>query len=131
MCREDSFFALTMGHQVGLAVLSLTLAIGLLWCCWQIGRRSRWLTRALISLGAFVVFSWVSPQVYYTYYLMIFDDLPVEWVITWPPDMAKTVAEFTFTGRSSLAAHGRGVLGWLCVLIPLAFGRFQPPVRHH
>lgn len=128
---SDSFFTLGLPGQVGLAILSTVLAFGTVWLAWRFSRRLRWVTRALLGLGVYMVFAWASPQVFYTYYVMIFDGLPIQWVVKWPPEVAKAVAEFTFTGRVSLAAHGRGILGWLCVLVPLAFGSFQPPVRHH
>jgi len=131
MYEGDSFFSLGPFGQVGLVALSIVLTIAAVWLAWRISRRSRWVTRALIGLGVYVVFSWISPQIYYAYYLQVFDGLPVQWVIKWPPDIAKATAEFTFTGRFSMASHGRGILGWLCVLIPLAFGRLHPPVRHH
>ena len=131
MYEGDSFFTLSPAGQVGLAILSAVLAIGAVWIAWRLARRSGRVTRALIGLGVYMVFTWLSPQIYYAYYLMIFDGLPGQWVIKWPPEIATAVAEFTFTGRSSLGAHGRGILGWVCVLVSLAFGRFTPPVRHH
>ncbi|MEM7058660.1 MAG: hypothetical protein AAF557_13795 [Pseudomonadota bacterium] len=131
MYDGDSFYTLGLAGQAGLLVLSLFLSIGTVWLAWRLSRRARWITRALIGLGVYVVFTWISPQVYYAYYLQIIDGLPVQWVVRWPPELAVAIVEFTFTGRFSLAAHGRGILGWMCILVPLAFGRFQPPVRHH
>ena len=131
MYEGDSFFTLSPLGQVGLVLLSVALATATVWLAWRVALRSRLITRALIGLGVYMVFAWVSPQLYYSYYLMIFDGLPIQWVIKWPPEMMRAVAEFTFTDRSSLAAHGRGILGWLCVLVPLVLGRFVPPDRHH
>ena len=112
MYNEDSFFTLSVGGQIGLAILSLVLSAGLIWLVWRLGRRSRWITRILIGLGGYMIFAWASPQIYYSYYLMIFDGLPLQWVIRWPPEMAEAIREITFTARDSLASHGRGILGW-------------------
>lgn len=131
MYTDDTFFTLSPFGQVGLAVLSLVLATTTTWFAWRLARRSRWVTRVLTGLGVYMVFAWASPQIYYAYYQMVLEGLPVQWVAKWPPDIDRAVAELTFTGRVSLAAHGRGILGWLCVLVPLGFGRFVPPDRHH
>ena len=116
----DSFFTLSQAGQVGLLVLTVILSIGLIWLIWRLGRRCRWLPSVVIGLSAYLVFSWLSPQIYYAYYLVYFDDLPVQWVIRWPPNVLNALQEFTFTSRPSLAAHGRGILGWLCIAAALA-----------
>ena len=74
----------------------------------------------LSRLGAaylgFWLFVWLSPQVYYQYYRLIFDGLPVQWVVG-RPELGEAMRLLTFTGPANLSAHGQGVLGWamLCV----------------
>ena len=60
--HEDTFFALGLLSQLGLAILSLTLAVLTVWLAWRLGRRSRWVTRILIGLGVYMVFAWGSPS---------------------------------------------------------------------
>lgn len=117
--------------QIALLALSVCLAIGFVWMAWRLSRRSRWITRILIGLGVYLVATWVAPQVYYTAFQIFFADLPARWVIAWPPDLLGAMEEMAFTAGTSIFAIGRGVLGWVCVLVPLLLGRFVPPVRHH
>ncbi len=78
---------------------------------------------AALLLAAFV---WVSLQVYYTYYRLIFEGLPAQWVIGWPPSL-DILRLATFTGPAKLSTHSQRALFWL--LAGLAFKASE--VRGH
>ncbi len=124
MYENDSFFTLTASGQAGLAALSLGLSVLVLWALWRGTGGRAWPLRIAIALVAFWLFVWVSPQVYYQYYRLIFDGLPAQWVI-WPPRGPwEALRLLTFTKPSNLSAHGQGILGW--VMIVLASLRNMP-----
>ncbi len=115
----DSFFTLGIAGRIGLVCLNLflsALAMGLVWyACAGLKRVSRVLTALLVFWG----FVWLSPQIYYLYYIAIFDGLPWQIVVKSPPRIADIVRVFSFTGNANLSAHGQGVLGWAMVLTAL------------
>lgn len=116
---EDSFFTLSVSGRIGLVILSVLLAALILWLAWRWSAGKHILARAAIGLGLFIGFEWLSPQIYYAYYLVIFDGLPVQWVIGWPPGPASLVRLLSFTENANLSFHSRGVLGWALVLVAL------------
>lgn len=89
-------------------------------------RRPVW-QRLLAALALFWLFVWLSPQIYYGYYLLIFDGLPIQSVIKLPPGPGHMVRLLTFTEEASLSRHGQGLLGWL--LIASALWRAGPFAR--
>ncbi|MEM9045280.1 MAG: hypothetical protein AAGC81_11325 [Pseudomonadota bacterium] len=119
MYEQDSFFDLTPLGQAGLVVISATLFVLMLLAARRGFRwRSVWL-RFVGALVLFWLFVWISPQVYYTYYLTLFEGLPIQWVI-WPP--ASPVEAFGllfFQGPQNLSAHSQGLLGWSLLAISL------------
>ena len=119
MYADDSFFSLPVIGQYGLAALSLALSIATCWLTWKIGRgRPIWIRLAL-ALLAFWLFIWLSPQIYYHYYMLFFPDLPWQIVVK-PPPGPGTVAELMgFQARENLANHSRGILAWLLVVLAL------------
>ena len=77
MYESDSFFTLSVGGQIGLAALSLVLSVLVLWA---VRRGTRGLPRlsrlgGCVSVARFWLFVWLSPQVYYQYYRLIFDGI--------------------------------------------------------
>jgi hypothetical protein len=102
---EDSFHTLTGMEQLGLVGLTLVLSIGLL----ALGGRLRGVVWAFILFWGFV---WLSPQVYYLYYQVIFDGLPWQIVVKTPPGPGRILNLLTFQGAGTLSDHGKGVLGW-------------------
>ena len=60
----------------------------------------------------FALFDWLSPQIYYAYYLAIIPGLPVQAVVAATPDPTAILKLLTFSGSHDLSAHGRGALGW-------------------
>ena len=119
----DSFFTLSPGGQVGLALLSACLSLGLLWMTLRLARRFRhWLARITLALVVFWTFLWLSPQVYYAYYFLIFDDLPLQLVIKAPTGPSDLVQLLLFRGAATLSAHGAGLLGWGLLVMSLLAG---------
>lgn len=112
MYKHDSFFDLTSWGQVGLACISLTLFLMMLFLAHNLLWRVPILVRVLGALVLFYVFVWVSPQVYYLYYRMVIPDLPLQWVIWPPPEPTKALRMLVFQWRDNLSAHGQGLLGW-------------------
>jgi hypothetical protein len=115
----DSFFTLGGAERVGLLVLSVVLSVGILLIAWRLMRARSFAVRLGIATLLFGLFVWLSPQIYYAYYQLIFDGLPVQWVIGWPPfsDILKTAR---FAGPSNLSAHGQGALFWVLIILALA-----------
>ena len=118
----DSFYSLSGAGQAGLLVLSALLAvIAALSVLAPFRTAISPLWRMTAALAVFWAFLWLSPQIYYVYYLVILDDLPWQMVIGLPPDPAVMIDLLLFKGPATLAAHAQGVLGWLLLALgPLA-----------
>ena len=127
MYRDDSFFTLGIAEAAGLVVLAAVLAFCLLKLVLRVCRRGKIWQRLAWVLGLFWVFLWVSPQIYYLYYQLIFLGLPVQLVIDWPPGAEVVLRRLTFTGPATISAHSQGVLGWAILVVaarPRWFGRW-------
>ncbi|MDW3180464.1 hypothetical protein [Roseobacter sp.] len=112
---QDSFFTLSFVGQVGLVLVSVMLAAGTVFLAWRLSRVRSLILRACVAVVLFGAFVWISPQVYYGYYLLIFDGLPLQWVIQDPPSPLFLVKLLAFSVKSDLSHHGQGLLGWLCL----------------
>ena len=119
MYAEDSFFALTQGGQIGLVFVSLVLSFFMLLVAWAVAKGRIWPIRILTAVILIWLFMWVSPQAYYAYYGLLFENLPRQWVIGSPPSLLQTVQVLTFTGPANLSHHGQGVLGLLMIAVAL------------
>ncbi len=119
MYREDSFFTLTSAGQIGLAVLSVLLAVCLflfaralfITCAVRGGFRS-WGIRVSISLALYWSFLWLSPQLYYLYYQAIIEGLPWQIVVQTPPSPVDAMTTLAFSGSNTLSEHSKALLGW-------------------
>lgn len=119
MYDGDSFHTLSAAGQVGLAVISILLAAS---TAALVGYGARALpawVRMTIAFTAFFLFVWLSPQIYYFYYLMLFDGLPLHSVVRLPPSPAILGRLLTFSGPATLSAHGVGILGWILIVTAL------------
>ncbi len=114
MYRDDSFFTLGLLEAAGLLAVTALLVLGVLALARRLCRGRLW-RRLLWAAGLFWAFLWLSPQVYYAYYQLIFEGLPVQIVIGWPPGAETVLRRLSFAGPATLAAHGQGVLGWVLV----------------
>lgn len=115
----DSFFTLGMGGRIGLVLLSAVLMILCAGLVWKLVDGLGRVWRVLVALGLFWGFIWLSPQIYYAYYWMIFEDLPVQVVIGGPPGLGDILRLVSFTDRASLAHHGQGVFAWMLMILAL------------
>ncbi len=111
---HDSFFTLTPLGQAGLVLLSAVLLAACFWLlaaktgwllnCW----RGRWPQLALlavdIALGwlLYLALHQLSPQLYYSYYLTLFEGLPLQWVVD-DIDREKLAAVVTIGPKARLA----------------------------
>lgn len=119
MYDGDSFFTLSLGGQVGLVCLSLVLAAICLRIEWAF---ARWLWGFVLAGVIFYLFVYLSPQAYYTYYRLLIEDLPAQWVISLPSP--QTIFDLlSFQGPANLSAHSQGALGWS--LFAVALIRFR------
>lgn len=117
MYQEDSFFTLGMGGRAGLLALTLCFSLFMLWLATRLRVRIRhWWVRGAVALVLFWAFVWLSPQIYYAYYLLIFDGLPVQIVVKSPPGPGFIVQMLGFQGQASLSAHGQALLGWMIII---------------
>lgn len=124
MYENDSFLTLSIAERIGLLCVTLVLSVVLIWLFWlTIKRLNIWL-RPLLALLFLYVFIWLSPQIYYLYYLVIFDFLDFKNVIHPPFNPLTLLKLLTFTESGKLADHGKGVLGW--ILIILSFLKPKP-----
>lgn len=124
MYAEDSFFTLTFAGRVGLTLLSTVMTIIVGWFIWRFsGGRSLMLRLAIAGL-AYFGFIWLAPQVYYTYYIYLFDDLPWQLVVHAPPSPLDLIALMLFQENHNLSFHAQGLLGWLFLALAL-FNRGQ------
>lgn len=126
MYENDSFLTLSIAERIGLVCVTLVLSAFLIWLFWLTIKRLNIWIRPMLALVFLYVFIWLSPQIYYLYYLVIFDFLEFKNVIHPPFNPLTLLNLLTFTESGKLADHGKGVLGW--ILIILSF--FMPkPVR--
>ena len=125
MYANDPFFTLGLLEAAGLMVVTALLVWGMLLLARRLYRGGL-PRRLLAAAGLFWGFLWLAPQVYHVYYQLVFEGLPVQIVIGWPPGAETVLRRLTFTGPATLSAHGQGVLGWALVALavrPRLFGR--------
>ena len=125
MYNNDTFFHLTFTGQTGLAFLSVVLGILVVWLFHKISSRFGLPVKVLTAFVLLWGFVWLSPQLYYTYYLFLFDGLPVQNVIHPPPMPHELLPIIMFTGERTLSDHSKGTLFWIMIGISL-WSRFYP-----
>lgn len=112
MYDSDSFFTLTLAARIGLVAVSTGFALFSLYVTRVLTINRNAVARLAIWVLLFVGFVWVSPQGYYTYYRLIFDSLPTQWVIGQPPGANELLNLLFFRARPTLSGHSVGILGW-------------------
>ncbi len=118
MYSEDSFFTLSTAGQTGLLLLSGVVAAATLYLTWRLTVRQHWSVRILIALSLFFAFEWLSPQIYYTYYIFLLE-VPWQIVIQTPPTLSSLGKLLTFADNANLSHHSRGLLGVAMVIVAL------------
>jgi len=119
MYDGDSFYTLTGIGRIGLVALSVTATALLIWVLISSTRRMTWPIRVIVALLLFFAFVWLSPQLYYTYYMTLFDGLPWQIVVKDPPSANYLFKLLTFRGPANLSAHSLGTMGWVLIAAAL------------
>lgn len=122
MYGGDSFFMLGLLEAAGLVVLSAVLAVLMLALARRICRGRGLAGRLVAAVLLFWAFLWLAPQIYFAYYQLIFDGLPIQFAIGWPPAPETVLRRLTFSGPGTIGAHAQGALGW-ALLVPAAWPR--------
>jgi hypothetical protein len=118
MYANGSIHTLTVIQQIGLSFISLTLLSMMIFLSLKLFKNKPMLVRIMVVIGFFYLFVWLSPQLYYAYYILIFEDLPIQLVIKAPPGVGPLVKILTLQNNTRLSDHSLAFLGW--VLISLA-----------
>jgi hypothetical protein len=129
MYDGDSFFSLTMAARIGLLLLSFGLAALTAVAFIKITCRMAWPVRLLLAPGFLWIFVWLSPQVFYLYYMMLFDHLPLHNVVQPPPRPSQIMRLLSFAGKASLSHHAAGLLGWGLIVLAFLGERAVPSTR--
>ena len=125
---------LTAAGRAGLALLSLVLALATMALSARADRalyRRRkpettlahaglFLLALALNLGLFALFVWLSPQVFYLYYQILFSDLPWQWVVRPLPPVETLPRLLQMPVEASLSALAQGLLGRALLLSALA-----------
>jgi hypothetical protein len=120
---NDSFWTLTAAGRIGVLSIS-TIGISFIFACltWktrltlQIKSQASGSVWALFDIAfgllIFGVVHTVSPQVFYSFYCLIFDTLPNQWVIDKLFDTVRLQAIAGLAPTGNLADHLAGVVLW-------------------
>lgn len=127
MYADDSFLTLSVPGRIGLVLVSGVLTSVMALILWRALRvfdavRMTWRValRGATAMALFWVFVWLSPQIYYLYYQLLFETLPWQGVVGQPPNPRTLIDLLVFRAGDHLADHARGVLGWLLLAQALA-----------
>ena len=116
MYAEDSFLTLDAFQRVGLVFLSLILFSLTIFTFLCAAKKSGATLRILFATTLFFLFVWLSPQIYYTYYQLIFDGLPAQVVLKAPPSPARLGRILIFQ-EVTLSGHSKALLGWVLIIL--------------
>lgn len=87
-----------------------------------------------LGFGLFAGFAWLSPQLYYTYYMTLFTGLPWQIVVKDVPTLQVLRDLLCFQGPSNMSAHSLGLLGWALMITAVVTRvravRAAPPDDH-
>ena len=130
MYSGDSFFTLSPWGQVGLALLSGVLTIAMVWLTWRLAKGRRLVWRLILWAIGFVGFVWLSPQIYYLYYWVLIDGLPMQAVIAKLPEVERLL-DVILLRKHTLSIHGQAALCLLMLAAALVGGldRFRRPTH--
>lgn len=117
MYEADTFFNLSILARVGLAALSITLFGLTLAAFYLVAKRMSLASRLVTAMVFLWVFIWLSPQIYYIYYMLLFDGLQLQNVIHPPPNAQEIFAIMTFSDKVIISAHAKAILGWAMILL--------------
>jgi len=119
MYADDSIHTLSTTQQIGLCFISLALLCMMVLLSLKLFKNKPVIVRIIIAIGLFYLFIWLSPQLYYAYYLLIFMDLPIQLVIKAPPGIGPLVKILTLQNSVTLSNHSLAFLGWALISLAL------------
>lgn len=122
----DSFFTLTLLERIGLVTLSLAMLLSFAAVSCMIFRRFGGIVGVFVVGLLYWAFLWGAPQIYYLYYLAIFDGLPWQWVLGDPPALGKLVM---FQERATLSAISQGAGFWVVLGVGLGCAAHKSRIR--
>lgn len=125
MYDGDSFYTLSMIGRAGLVLLSGLLAVALVWLFVKTTKQFNLILKLVFSIIFLWFFVWLSPQVYYAYYVFIFDTLEFKNVIKPPPTPKELLSLLSFSDRANFSNHSKGLLGWILIGISLKNSYFS------
>ncbi len=140
---SDSFFTLALWPRAGLALLSALLILALFWLS---AAKSVAIQRVAVKLRVAPPFvlaadlvasatlmagaAGVSPQIYYSYYRLVWPGLPSQWVLTDGAVLETLLRQARLSPSASLADHLVGLSFWsLLVMTCWIFAFAHPRVR--
>ena len=123
MYAKDSFFTLSLWGQIGLTALSLILFCVTVAAVYKLTRITPIVLALPIAVATFFIFVCVSPQIYYFYYMALFEHLPLQNVVQAFPSPAQIFNLMIFRSDVTSSAHSLGVLAWALVLAAVWPGR--------
>lgn len=115
MYANDSFYTLSELARIGLVAVSAVMALGVITLAVVLMRGRRGSVRLAIGVFLFSIFVWISPQGYYSYYQLILEGLPQQWVIAAPPTFIDLLELVSFRGPQTISSHSLGALFWVLV----------------
>ena len=119
MYDGDSFYTLTMAGRIGLVCLSMAMATATIWLFLKTSRNFPRPVKIPIAIAFLWLFVWLSPQIYYFYYMLIFDFLEFKIIPGLPPGPIEIFRLLTFSDDFNFSKHGKGILGWAMILMAL------------
>lgn len=117
MYESDTFFNLTILGRIGLVALSVTLFAMTVAAFYFVAKRMSLVSRIVTAMVFLWAFIWLSPQIYYLYYILLFDGLALQNVIHPPPSAQEILSIMTFSDKTWLSAHAKALLGWVMILL--------------
>ncbi len=117
MYDGDTFFSLSMAVRIGLVFLSAGLAALTAAAFIRVGCRMSWPVRLLLAPVFLWLFVWLSPQVFYLYYMAVYEDLPLQNVVQAPPAPGEILRLLGFEGTARLSHHAQGLMGWGLIVL--------------
>lgn len=117
MYEADTFFNLSILGRIGLGALSITLFALTVAAFYFVAKRMSLASRIVTAMVFLWAFIWLSPQIYYLYYLLLFDGLELQNVIHRPPSAHEIWTIMTFSDKAWLSSHAKALLGWAMILL--------------
>ena len=112
----DSYWTLGLWGRAGVLAISLIAITFFYAALWMLFRRLAPMPRAFAITGVgvvgFVLLHALMPQVFYSFYRLLFPDLPQQWVITGLPDPARLRAIASIRTGGSLSDHLSATALW-------------------